>query len=371
VLDTYYYAANSNRLSNIARNATATRIFSYDAAGNVIQDLRGANAYNYAVNNAGRIRQMSLNTGASVVANYTYDGFQKLRMKTSTSPAATTHYVWDQFGHIIAETSGAFTREYIWLGDTPLAINEGATLSYVHPDHLDRPVAMTTSGGQAVAWSARYDPFGNVVTITNPAALPLRFPGQVFQIEDGLSYNWHRNYDPTLGRYSQADPLGFVDGPGKYNYAGQSPLMVMDRDGRCPWCIGAIIGGGISLGLQLYDHGGRLECVNWWDVGLSAALGGAFGFGGRFAAGVRKPGYHFSHWYPDRWGGPRAMWNGNYVPALKHALSDPYSYNFLPKAIKEIHPKWDVVRSQLYRIPRLLIGYAGSAGSGYTVNELN
>jgi uncharacterized protein RhaS with RHS repeats len=42
VLDTYYYATNSNRLSNIARNAAATRIFSYDAAGNVIQDLRGA-----------------------------------------------------------------------------------------------------------------------------------------------------------------------------------------------------------------------------------------------------------------------------------------------------------------------------------------
>jgi RHS repeat-associated protein len=232
VLDTYYYPANSNKLVNVARGSTPMRIFSYDAAGNVIQDLRGANAYNYAVNNAGRIRQMSLNTGASVVANYTYDGFQKLRIKTSTSPAATTHYVWDSFGHIIAETSGAFTREYIWLGDTPLAINEGATLSYVHPDHLDRPVAMTTSGGQAVAWSAKYDPFGNVVTTTNPTAMPLRFPGQVFQIEDGLSYNWHRNYDPTLGRYSQADPLGFVDGPGVYNYAGGNPAMKVDPKGR-------------------------------------------------------------------------------------------------------------------------------------------
>jgi uncharacterized protein RhaS with RHS repeats len=71
VLDTYYSVTNSNRLSNIARNAAATRIFSYDAAGNVIEDLRGAAAYNYAVNNAGRIRQMSLNTGAAVVANYT------------------------------------------------------------------------------------------------------------------------------------------------------------------------------------------------------------------------------------------------------------------------------------------------------------
>jgi RHS repeat-associated protein len=174
---------------------------------------------------------MSLNTGAALVANYTYDGFQKLRVKTTTSPAATTHYVWDSFGHIIAETAGTFTREYIWLGDPPLAINEGATLSYLHPDHLDRPVAMTTSGGPAVAWSAKYDPFGNVVAITNPTALPLRFPGQYFQIEDGLSYNWHRNYDPTLGRYSQADPLGFVDGPGVYNYVNGSPAMRVDPEG--------------------------------------------------------------------------------------------------------------------------------------------
>jgi uncharacterized protein RhaS with RHS repeats len=80
----------------------ATRIFTYDAAGNVIQDLRGANVLDYAVNNAGRIRQMSLNTGTAVVANHTYDGFQKLRIKVSTSPAGTTHYVWDDFGHCIA-----------------------------------------------------------------------------------------------------------------------------------------------------------------------------------------------------------------------------------------------------------------------------
>jgi RHS repeat-associated protein len=57
-------------------------------------------------------------------------------------------------------------------------------------------------------------------------------PGQWFQIEDGLAYNWHRNYDPTLGRYSQADPLGFVDGPSLQSYAKQSPLMKVDADGR-------------------------------------------------------------------------------------------------------------------------------------------
>ena len=126
-------------------------------------------------------------------------------------------------------TNGTFTREYIWLGDTPLAVFEATTLSYVHPDHLDRPVAMTTAT-PAMAWSAKYDPFGNVVTITSPT-LAARFPGEYLQIEDGLSYNWHRNYDPTLGRYTQADPLGFVDGPGIFNYARQSPAMGVDPAG--------------------------------------------------------------------------------------------------------------------------------------------
>ena len=211
---------------SVKQGTVTTRASTHDAAGNVVQDLRGANVYNYAVNNAGRIKWV---TGAGT-ASYLYDGFQKLRYKSQGG--AVTNYVWDAFGHIIAETSGAFTREYIWLGDTPLAVNEGATLSYVHPDHLDRPVAMTTSGGPAIAWQAKYDPFGNVVTITNPTVMTARFPGQWFQIEDGLSYNWHRNYDPTLGRYSQADPLGFVDGPGVYNYAGGSPVMNVDPMGQ-------------------------------------------------------------------------------------------------------------------------------------------
>jgi RHS repeat-associated protein len=191
--------------------------------------LRGANAYNYGTNDAGRIKWV---TGAGT-ASYLYDGFQKLRYKSQGGNV--TNYAWDSFGHIIAEhngTGGAALREYVWLSDTPLAVNEGVNLSYVHPDHLDRPVAMTASGGPAIAWAAKYDPFGNVVSITSPTAMPLRFPGQYFQIEDGLSYNWHRNYDPSLGRYSQADPLGFVDGPNKYAYVKSSPVMKVDVDGR-------------------------------------------------------------------------------------------------------------------------------------------
>ncbi|MEQ1713397.1 MAG: RHS repeat-associated core domain-containing protein [Hyphomicrobium sp.] len=47
-----------------------------------------------------------------------------------------------------------------------------------------------------------------------------------------MHYNWHRHYDPTIGRYTQPDPLGFVDGPSVYAYARNAPGEFVDPDGR-------------------------------------------------------------------------------------------------------------------------------------------
>jgi len=41
-----------------------------------------------------------------------------------------------------------------------------------------------------------------------------------------------RDYDPTTGRYIQADPLGLVDGASVYGYALQNPERYVDFDGR-------------------------------------------------------------------------------------------------------------------------------------------
>ncbi|MEM9930999.1 MAG: RHS repeat-associated core domain-containing protein [Bacteroidota bacterium] len=80
-------------------------------------------------------------------------------------------------------------------------------------------------------WEASYLPFGGVHTSTG-ANSELRFPGQWFQSEAGLHQNWMRDYDPTTGRYIQADPLGLVDGPSIYGYALQNPMRFMDPRGE-------------------------------------------------------------------------------------------------------------------------------------------
>ncbi|WP_346360331.1 RHS repeat-associated core domain-containing protein [Bosea sp. (in: a-proteobacteria)] len=70
--------------------------------------------------------------------------------------------------------------------------------------------------------------------MTGPAALDARFPGQWFQLETGLHYNWHRHYDPTPGRYLELEPLGFVDGTSVYTYGDGVPTTWTDELGLNP-----------------------------------------------------------------------------------------------------------------------------------------
>jgi RHS repeat-associated protein len=110
------------------------------------------------------------------------------------------------------------------------AVNTTPVTWYVHVDHLNRPFKMTTST-KASVWDAVWQPWGNAHTITGTAVLDARFPGQWFQLETGLDYNWHRSYDPSIGRYTQPDPLGFVDGPSVFGYARGAPQIFVDPHG--------------------------------------------------------------------------------------------------------------------------------------------
>jgi RHS repeat-associated protein len=53
---------------------------------------------------------------------------------------------------------------------------------------------------------ADYLPFGQADVIVETVENNLRFAGQYYDNETGLHYNYHRYYDPKLGRYLKPDP---------------------------------------------------------------------------------------------------------------------------------------------------------------------
>ncbi len=124
---------------------------------------------------------------------------------------------------------GLVRRQYIWMEGRPIAVVEGGQIYFIHTDHIGRPVFATNDLGVKV-WEASYLPFGGVHVATG--GIDLRFPGQWLQAESGLHQNWMRDYDPTTGRYIEADPLGLVDGASVYGYARQNPGRWTDPRGE-------------------------------------------------------------------------------------------------------------------------------------------
>jgi len=79
--------------------------------------------------------------------------------------------------------------------------------------------------------------------------LPLRLPGQYFDKETNLHYNYFRDYDPSIGRYGESDPIGLRGGLNTYAYVGSTPLSAIDPLGLVKWT-----GWGRSIGLGPYGR---------------------------------------------------------------------------------------------------------------------
>jgi RHS repeat-associated protein len=111
-----------------------------------------------------------------------------------------------------------------------------AGLYFIHTDHLNTPRLIANNQG-ATAWQwQNIDPFGNNAPNENPAGLGtltcnLRLPGQYFDQETNLHYNYFRDYDPAIGRYIQSDPIGLEGGINTYLYVRGNPLRYTDPRG--------------------------------------------------------------------------------------------------------------------------------------------
>ncbi|MFG3038762.1 putative T7SS-secreted protein [Streptomyces sp. NPDC048330] len=166
-------------------------------------------------------RMTSVTTPDGTVWRYGYDPLGRRISKRSAQEYV--HFTWD--GTTLCEqTTDDITLTWDHAGLRPLAQTERRTESTderffaIVTDLIGTPTELVDESGE-LAWRTRSTLWGTTTWNRDATAYtPLRFPGQYFDPESGLHYNYFRYYDPESARYLSQDPLGLTPAPNPATY---------------------------------------------------------------------------------------------------------------------------------------------------------
>ena len=238
-LEQYAYADTSNRLMMVHKQQgtlDSYRTFSYDSTGNMVGDEQKSQDHRQlAYSTSNRLSSVVQSKHADTSYVYNAKGQRVIRRVTDQDGTVeTTHYHYDQANQLIAESTaeGKVIREYIYLEGQQIAlvdyqINKAGKTLYVHNDHLGTP-KLVTDNNQKVLWQADALPFGDMKETVRDIDQPIRFPGQSIDRVTGYHYNYFRDYDPSIGRYIQSDPIGLAGGVNTFGYVLGNPIAWID-----------------------------------------------------------------------------------------------------------------------------------------------
>lgn len=228
---TYGYQSGTHLLTSIGSSAR-----SYDLNGNTTGNATGGQTFGFGYDGRNRLALAQANN--VTVGTYTYNALGERVAKATTSPQANGRFDYDEGGQILGEY-GSSNRDYIWMDDLPIGAVDGTgaatVLNFVVADGLGAPRSVNNSvGTQIWQWQYQGNSFGEKQpTSTNGYVFNLRFPGQYFDTERGVAYNVNRDYDASIGRYLQSDPMGLAAGPSTFAYVTNNPLLGIDPLGLC------------------------------------------------------------------------------------------------------------------------------------------
>ncbi len=200
--------------------AWAGQPLSYDANGNLASDGLTSYAWN------ARNQLASLSGAAS--GSFAYDAHGRRRTRTT---GGATSYLYDGANAAQELVGGSPTANVLTGGvDEVFQRTESAGTSAVLTDALGSTVALVDGAG-AVQTQYTYEPFGATTSSGAASTNPAQYTGREND-GTGLYYYRARYYNPTLGRFTSEDPLGF--GGGDVNvqaYVSDRPTVLRDPSG--------------------------------------------------------------------------------------------------------------------------------------------
>ena len=191
--------------------------YEYDGNGNLCAKVEGANRTRYEHDARGRLVRVTLPDGS--VYTHGYDALGRRLWKRG--PAGETRYVWSN--RVLAAVLGPEDEGIEYLVGTgswqPVIrwVDDRAEHLFCNASSMPQEVV---SPGRGLVWEATFSPFGQLLSEARKYGPPcdFRFPGQLADRETGLSYNYHRFYDPRQTRFLTPDPALLAGAINLYDY---------------------------------------------------------------------------------------------------------------------------------------------------------
>jgi RHS repeat-associated protein len=236
-----YDGSKKNRLSQIWTGSgftgSKTHTFGYDNRGNVTSD--GTRTFDYTA-----FDKPYLITKGSTKTEFSYGPGRGLYHQRLTVGGKVTDTLYVKGLYERAKLSTGVTEHKYHVGNvviTDRSNNANDTL-YLHKDNLGSTVSITDSAG-AIKQHLSYDAWGkqsafnghsSLTAYTSPATSQ-GYTGHKMMNDVGIIHMGGRIYDPTLGRFLQADP--HIQAPknsqnyNRYSYVLNNPMSYTDPSG--------------------------------------------------------------------------------------------------------------------------------------------
>ena len=226
----------------------------YDAIGNPIQD----GVWTYTWENGRQLRRMACD---ATVAEFVYNA-DGLRVQKTVNGVTTNYTLHGK--NIVHLTKGNAELHFWYDAQNRPAIVEFNGTKYGYLYNLQGDVIGLIDGANTEVVKYTYDAWGKPLSITGSLANtigyynPFRYRGYVYDVETGLYYLRSRYYNPSWGRFVNAD--NFVKSS-LFAYSLNNPIVNCDKDGNSEIFQFASMGIGNIICASLYGGGGYVPCT--------------------------------------------------------------------------------------------------------------
>ncbi len=267
------YNAGGVHTNQLATESTGVS-YQYDPNGTRSQRVSNTGTYGYLYDALDNLTEVQLDGSPVYKAEYDAMG---LRVK-QTVGSFNSYFLYNQFGELIAELdgNGNLVARYVWGPTGPIYRVAGSARRYYIYDGLGH-TRLLVNNQATITDRYTYDAWGNITSQTGSTANPFRWNaayGYQYIPATKLYHVGAREYDPSVGRWMQRDPVGVRGGDANvYSYAGNRPITAKDPSGAyidtaidIGWTLGNLIAGFIDAA------NGNDEAAE--DHFIDAAIGG-------------------------------------------------------------------------------------------------